>query len=90
MYSQLNLELFRDALLLSLKAARSVGMNVFTLQIALRVMGFPGLARGEVEEQIQYFVDKGFIAEVPKSHSPANRIWRLTAAGMDDLEKRGL
>jgi hypothetical protein len=90
MNPQEHLELFRDALLRSLKAARTVGMNLFTLEIALRLTGFSGLTRGEVEEQIQYFMDKGFVAEVPKSHSPGNKIWRLTAAGMDDLEKRGL
>jgi hypothetical protein len=90
MNPQEHLELFRDALLRSLKAARSAGMNLFTLEMALRLTGFSTLVRWEVEEQIQYFMDKGFIVEVPKSHSPANRIWRLTAAGMDDLEKRGL
>ena len=90
MNPQDHLELFRDALLRSLKTARSAGMNLFTLEMALRLTGFSSLAPGEVQEQIQYFMDKGFIAEVPKSHSPANKIWRLTAAGMDDLEKRGL
>jgi ribulose bisphosphate carboxylase small subunit len=90
MNPQQHLELFRDALLRSLKAARSTGMNLFTLEIALRLTGFSCLEHEDVEEQIQYFMDKGFIAEVPKSHSPANKIWRLTAVGMDDLEKRGL
>jgi hypothetical protein len=35
-------------------------------------------------------MDKGFVAEVVKSHSVGNRIWRITASGVDDLERRGL
>jgi hypothetical protein len=90
MNTQEHLELFRDAILRSLKANRVTGMNLFTLEIALRMGGFPRAATGETEQEIQYFIDKGFVVEVPKSHSPANKRWRITAAGVDDLEKRGL
>jgi hypothetical protein len=90
MNAQENLELFRDALLRSLKANRTTGMNRFTLEIALRMTGFARATAGEVEQEIQYFMDKGFVVEVAKSHSPANKRWRITAAGVDDLEMRGL
>ena len=35
-------------------------------------------------------IDKGFIVELAKSHTPANKRWRITAAGVDDLDRRGL
>ena len=85
-----HLELYRDAILRSLKANRTTGMNRFTLEIALRMVGFPLATTEELEQEIQYFIDKGFVIEVAKSHTPANKRWRLTAAGVDDLEKRGL
>jgi hypothetical protein len=90
MNPQEHLELFRDAILRSLKANRTTGMNRFTLEIALHLVGFPRASAEEVEQEIQYFMDKGFIVEVPKSHSPAHKRWRITAAGVDDLELRGL
>ena len=90
MNPQEHLELFRDAILRSLKSNRLTGMNRFTLEIALRMVGFPRATTEEVENEIQYFIDKGFIVEIPKSHSPANKRWRITAAGVDDLDRRGL
>ena len=83
------LELFRDALLRSLKAARTVGLNLAALELALMAAGFKHFSRAEVEDEIQYFMDAKFIVEVPKSHSFANKIWRITKDGIDDLEKRG-
>jgi len=85
-----HLELFRDAILRSLKANRTTGMNRFTLEIALRMVGFPLATTADLEQEIQYLIDKGFIVEAAKSHTPANRRWRLTAVGVDDLEGRGL
>jgi hypothetical protein len=90
MVPQNQLELFRDALLRALKAARATGFSLSNLEIALRASGFRHFAPAELEAELQYFADKGFVAENPKSHSLANRIWRITAAGVDDLEKRGL
>ena len=90
MISNDQLELFRDALLRSLKAARSTGLNIFTLEIALRSCGFRHFSLAELEAELQYFVDKGFAVEVLKSHSRAYKIWRISAAGVDDLEQKGL
>jgi hypothetical protein len=83
------LELFRDALLRSLKAARSIGLNLQSIELALMVAGFRHFTRSELEDEIQYFIDAKFIVEVPKSHSFAHKIWRITKEGIDDLEKRG-
>jgi hypothetical protein len=90
MLPQNQLELFRDALLRALKAAHSTGFSLSNLEIALRASGFRHFTLSELEGELQYFTDKGFVAENPKSHSVANRVWRITAAGVDDLEKRGL
>lgn len=90
MTSQNQLELFRDALLRALKAARAGGFSLSNLEIALRASGFRGFTLQELEGELRYFADKGFVVENKKSHSVANRIWRITAAGIDDLEARGL
>ena len=90
MISNDHLELFRDALLRCLKAARPAGLNVFTLEIALRSCGFRHFDLAQLEAELQYFVDKGFVVDVQKSHSRAYRIWRIATAGIDDLELKGL
>lgn len=89
MITNAQLELFRDALLRSLKAARSVGLNLQALELALLAAGFRHFTRAELEDEIQYFIDAKFIVEVPKSHSLGHKIWRITKEGIDDLEKRG-
>jgi hypothetical protein len=90
MIAKNQLELFRDALLRALKAARSIGLSVSTLEIALRIAGFRHVDAADIEAELQYFADKGFVIEVPKSHSMSDKIWRITACGVDDLERRGI
>ena len=82
-------EVFRETVLRAFQAAAGCGLSLTTLDVTLRVCGFKGFDAGEVEAEVQYFMDKGFVAEVAKSHSVGNRIWRITAAGTDDLERRG-
>jgi len=89
MISNAQLELFRDALLRSLKAARSIGLGLPAIELALMTSGFRHFTRAEVEDELQYFVDAKFVVEVPKSHSFGNKLWRITKDGIDDLEKRG-
>lgn len=83
-------ELFRDAILRALKASASIGLNIVSIDTFLRTAGFRNFTNDDVEAELQYFTDKGFIALVPKSHSVANRQWRITATGIDDLEARGM
>ena len=83
-------EIFRDTLLRALKASAGCGLSLVTLDITLRSCGFRHFQEADLEADLQYLLDKGFVAEVPKSHSLGNRLWRITAAGTDDLEKRGL
>jgi hypothetical protein len=82
-------ELFRDTLLRGFRNMRT-GLGLESLRVILTSCGFTRFEDGDMEDDIQYFMDKGFLVEVFKSHSPGNRIWRITAAGVDDLEKRGL
>ena len=84
------LELFRDALLRTLKASRSIGLNLQAIELALMVAGFRRFSRAELEDELQYFIDAKFVAETPKSHSFGHKVWRITKNGIDDLERRGL
>jgi hypothetical protein len=83
-------EIFRETVLRAFKSAQGCGLSLVTLDVTLRTCGFKRFEPEAVEMEVQYFIDKGFVAEVAKSHSLGNRIWRITAAGVDDLEKRGL
>jgi hypothetical protein len=84
------LELFRDTLLRTLKAARSYGLNLQAIELAMMTAGFRHFSRSEMEDEIQYFIGAKFIVEVPKSHSFGHKNWRITKDGIDDLERRGL
>lgn len=90
MIANSQLELFRDALLRSLKGARSGGLGLAAIELALMTSGFQHFSRSEVEDELQYFIDAKFIVEAPKSHSFGHRLWRITKGGIDDLERRGL
>jgi hypothetical protein len=83
-------EIFRETVLRAFQASAGCGLSLTTLDVTLRACGFKGFTAEEIEAEVRYFMDKGFVAEVPKSHSLGNRIWRITAAGTDDLERRGL
>ncbi len=83
-------EIFRETMLRAFQAAAGCGLCLATLDVTLRTCGFKRFEEQDIEAEVQYFTDKGFVAEVPKSHSLGNRIWRITAAGVDDLERRGL
>jgi hypothetical protein len=83
-------EVFRDTVLRAFQAGSGCGLGLETVLVTLRACGFKEFTGEEMEAAVQYFVDKGFVAEVAKSHSVGNRLWRITAAGTDDLERRGL
>lgn len=82
-------EILRDTILRSFRTMRGA-MRLTTLAVIVKSCGFKDFENADLEEDIQYFVDKGFLAEVAKSHSMANKLWRITAAGIDDLEGRGI
>jgi hypothetical protein len=82
-------EIFRDTILQALNRMPG-GMSLATLRVILKSCGFTRFAEEDVEAGLQYFIDKQFVAPVPKSHSLGLKVWRITAAGVDDLESRDL
>ncbi|MFO1461253.1 MAG: hypothetical protein U1G08_17855 [Verrucomicrobiota bacterium] len=41
------------------------------------------LTGAEVEGELRYLLDKGFVEMVAKQISPENKTWRITASGRD-------
>lgn len=81
-------QLFRDTILRVTRAFPR-GMNIDSLDISLRAAGFRNFERQELELHLQYLQDKNFLALADKAHTPANRLWRVTAAGIDYLAESG-
>ena len=65
------------------------GLGVQALQHLIPAFGFNFPAMDELTAEVQYLVDKGFIAPATKVISPENKAWRITAAGRDELAQRG-
>lgn len=64
------------------------GLTVPLLLQMARNEGRPGLAREQVEAELQYLEDKHLVAEVLKGISPENRAWRISAEGRDCVAAR--
>ncbi len=79
-------ELFRLALLRVLEANPTrFGLGPSALaHLAVR-FGFPWPGAADLQREVQYLEDKGYIVQVHKNLSPENRAWRITAAGRDYL-----
>ena len=43
----------------------------------------------EIDAEVAYLTDKGWSEPVRKENTPANRRWRITAAGIDQAEAEG-
>lgn len=79
-------ELFRRALLEALDAnGTRYGLGLAALRLHLAPFGFPGSNTADIERELLYLIDKGFVAEVTKAVSPELRSWRITAPGRDHL-----
>jgi hypothetical protein len=81
-------ELFRLALL------RVFDTNHTRYGLGLEALKHFGLSFGlfaakpeELEREVQYLEDKGYIVVLQKVISPENRVWRITAAGRDYLSQ---
>ena len=61
------------------------GLGSSLLEQMARSEGRPSLTKAEVEEELEYLVDKGFSGEFQKPLSPENRAWKITAEGRDFL-----
>ena len=80
-------EFFRGALLrvLDERAGERFGLSITAIQIFLGQFGFRFSKAEDVNAELQYLADKGFVANTNKVISPENRAWRITAEGRDFL-----
>lgn len=85
-----NRELLRVALLTIMEQAGAYACPLPVLETRLRISGFPGLTRPEIEPELHYLRDKGFCQQERKPISPENSGWRITAPGRDHLATEGL
>jgi len=82
-------ELFRISLLRVLDANRSqFGFGLTALATLVLRFGFK-VGPDDVEPEIIYLEDKGFVTLIGKAISPENRTWRITADGRDYLASNG-
>lgn len=83
-------ELLRTCLLTSADAAGRYGLSEELALIGTRKYGLRSATVEDIQEEIQYLADKGFLVEVEKQISPENKSWRITATGRDWLANQGL
>jgi hypothetical protein len=78
----------REQVRLSLLRYGLGGADAPLLGYYLRAEGFRVSARALALE-LEYLLDKGFLALAPKQISPENKVFRTTAAGRDYLAVQG-
>lgn len=78
-------ETIRHTLLLQLEAAYPVSLPQETLQQGLRLAGFT-LTANDLNKELQYLVDKGFIMPIKNELCPACRRYKLSTKGIDFLD----
>lgn len=84
-------ELLRQAVLTVLEANNTrFGLGVDAIAFHAKGYGFPALDRATLEPELEYLQEKELIAEVTKTLSPENRVWKITAAGRDFLATSGV
>ncbi|MGA2140058.1 MAG: hypothetical protein ABSH14_14465 [Verrucomicrobiia bacterium] len=76
---------FRIHLLAALYKCRPVALKPATLLQRIR-SGMPEADKDQVQPELQYFVDKGYVVEVMEPLG-ATRYYRLHANGVDYMER---
>ena len=66
-----------------------LGMTFLTLQTCLRSVLMYNVADSDLELHLRYLESANFIEQMPK-RTPQNRLWKITADGLDDLAARGM
>jgi hypothetical protein len=90
-------ELFQTAILRVLDANRSRwGQGVVAIGLRLAQFAFSAASfaseeafHAAIADAVQYLCDKQLAEEVPKVVGAANRVWRITPAGIDYLDEHG-
>ena len=78
-------ETIRHTLLLQLEAAYPVSLPQETLGQGLHLAGF-NLATNDLNKELQYLVDKGFVTPIKNELCPACRRYKLSTQGIDFLD----
>ena len=82
-------ENLRLMVLSTLDASKPFPLCVSDLRIGL-ASGFRSLGDPDLQAEIDYLVDKGFVRATEKTISPEIKKWTITAAGRDFLALEGL
>jgi hypothetical protein len=90
-------ELFQTSVLRVLDANRTRwGLGTSAIALRLKPLSFSVSSFSSVDEfyaaiadALQYWCDKHFAEEVDKPAHPANRVWRITAGGIEHLDQWG-
>lgn len=83
------LELFRQNLIAQLATAGALGRKPAALKVGLRAGGFEPSDK-QLDDNLDYLIGKGLVADVEKQISPAARRYKITAAGVDYAETNRL
>ncbi len=75
----------RLSLLRYCDAAEQFGLATPLLLQFLRNEGLRSLTVAGLRAELQYLADKDLLAAIPKTISPENEAWRITAEGRDFL-----
>ena len=85
-------EIVRTIILRICHAARvggnGLGVGLSLIERGLQRDGLHILLE-EIDAEVGYLAGKGWIEPVRKENTPANRRWRITAAGIDEAEAEG-
>ena len=85
-------ELLRTIILRTCHAARvggnGLGVSLWLIERGLQQDG-QNVPLEEIQGEVNYLEGKGWIETVRKENTPANRRWRITAAGIDQAETEG-
>lgn len=83
-------ELFRHLILLQLESASPRSLPLETLKQGIHLAGFEELPKHNLEKDLAYLADKGFIEEESPLLAPSTKRYRLKAQGQDYLETHKL
>ena len=78
-------EQVRLSVLRCCESAAQYGLATGLLRQFVANEGFRGLTEEELRAELVYLADKGLVASLPKTISPENEAWRITAEGRDFL-----
>ena len=77
-------EQLRLMVLTTLDLSKPYALGVSDLRLGL-ASGFRQLSDAEIEAEILYLADKGFVRSPERTISPENKKWTVTAVGRDFL-----